>query len=136
MPDMINDIYMMHSKFGVKQWFEANKHDKELMANYLAFRMSMVKEEYDETMEAIEAKDAEEVVDGLIDIIVFALGTLDIFNVDAGDAWNRIYRANMQKEPGVKSGRPNPYGLPDMLKPEGWVNPNHKGNHGYIPNAL
>jgi|TARA_B110000503_G_scaffold131889_1_gene207162 predicted HAD superfamily Cof-like phosphohydrolase len=136
MPDMINDIYMMHSKFGVKQWFEANKHDKELMANYLAFRMSMVKEEYDETMEAIEAKDAEEVVDGLIDIIVFALGTLDIFNVDAGDAWNRIYRANMQKEPGVKSGRPNPYGLPDMLKPEGWVNPNHKGNHGDIPNAL
>lgn len=136
MPDMINDIYMMHSKFGVKKWFEANKHDKELMANYLAFRMSMVKEEYDETMEAIEAKDAEEVVDGLIDIIVFALGTLDIFNVDAGDAWNRIYRANMQKEPGVKSGRPNPYGLPDMLKPEGWVNPNHKGNHGDIPNAL
>lgn len=35
MIDMVNDIYMMHNKFGVKEWFEKNKDDKELMRKYL-----------------------------------------------------------------------------------------------------
>ena len=132
MTDMANDMMMMHHKFGVREWFEKNKDDKELMNNYLNFRMSMVKEEYDETMEAIEAKDPEEIVDGLIDMCVFALGTLDVFGVDSNMAWNAIYEANMAKEPGVKTDRPNPFGLPDLMKPLGWVNPTHKGNHGDI----
>lgn len=131
-----NDIEQMHKKFGVNDWFEANKDNKELMAKYLAFRMSMIKEEYDETMDAIEAKDAEEVVDGLIDMCVFAIGTLDVFGVDANEAWNRVYQANMAKEPGVKEERPNPWGLPDLMKPEGWTSPTHEGNHGDFPNAV
>ena len=77
-----NDIEQMHKKFGVNDWFEANKDNKELMAKYLAFRMSMIKEEYDETMDAIEARDAEEVVDGLIDMCVFAIGTLEVLGVN------------------------------------------------------
>jgi hypothetical protein len=28
MSDWANDIYMMHNKFGVKEWFEKNKGDK------------------------------------------------------------------------------------------------------------
>ena len=31
-----NDIEQMHEKFGVNDWFEANKDNKELMAKYLA----------------------------------------------------------------------------------------------------
>jgi len=132
MSDWVNDIYMMHNKFGVKEWFEANKGDKELMEKYLRFRMSMVLEEYNETMEAVDQNDPEEIVDGLIDMCVFAIGTLDVFGVDANDAWDRVYAANMAKSPGVKEGRPNPFGLPDLIKPEGWVAPNHKGNHGQL----
>ena len=77
-------------------------------------------------------EDPEEIVDGLIDICVFAIGTLDVFGVDANEAWNRIYEANMAKSPGVKEGRPNPFGLPDLIKPEGWESPNHEGNHGSL----
>ena len=73
-----NDIEQMHEKFGVNDWFEANKDNKELMAKYLAFRMSMIKEEYDETMDAIEAKDAEEVVDGLIDMWVRSTPSVEV----------------------------------------------------------
>ena len=136
MSDWANDITMMHYKFGVKEWFEKNKHDKELMNNYLNFRLAMCKEELDETMDAIEAKDPEEIVDGLIDLCVFAIGTLDIFGVDANEAWDRVYEANMAKSPGVKEGRPNPFGLPDLIKPEGWTAPTHEANHGNFPDAV
>jgi len=136
MSDWANDIANMHQKFGVREWFEANKGNKELMDKYIRFRLSMCKEELDETLDAIEAKDAEEIVDGLIDMCVFAIGTLDVFGVNANDAWDRVFEANMVKSVGVKEGRPNPFGLPDLIKPEGWVAPNHEGNHGEFSKAL
>jgi predicted HAD superfamily Cof-like phosphohydrolase len=136
MTDMSNDMYMMHNKFGVRDWFEKNKDDKDLMRKYLMFRMLMIGEEYQETLSAINNSDAEEVVDGLIDMCVFALGTLDVFGVDANTAWDAIYEANMSKEPGVKPGRPNRFGLPDLLKPAGWTPPSHEGNHGELSKAL
>tara|TARA_B100000497_G_C7676059_1_gene408429 strand:- start:1031 stop:1480 length:450 start_codon:yes stop_codon:yes gene_type:complete len=132
----VNDMYHMHNKFGVREWFEANKDNKELMASYLRFRLDMCREELDETYDAATAGDPEEIVDGLIDLCVFAIGTLDVFGVDAQTAWNAVYEANVAKEPGVKPGRPNPFGLPDLLKPEGWTAPTHEGNHGDLSNAL
>lgn len=132
----VNDIEDMHHKFGVHEWFEKNKHNKELMRTYLRFRLNMVEEELNETREAIDSKDPEEIVDGLIDLCVFAIGTLDVFGVDAVKAWNEIYSANMAKDVGVKPGRPNPFGLPDLIKPDGWIGPNHSGNHGDVPLAV
>jgi predicted HAD superfamily Cof-like phosphohydrolase len=136
MTDMANDMNMMHDKFGVHDWFQKNRGDKDLMSKYLMFRMLMIGEEYQETLSAINNSDAEEVVDGLIDMCVFALGTLDVFGVDANKAWNAIYEANMAKEPGVKPGRPNRFGLPDLLKPSGWKPPSHEGNHGDLDKAF
>ena len=136
MNDWANDMKLMHEKFGVHDWFQANKDNKDLMDKYLRFRLSMCKEELDESMDAIESKNAEEIVDGLIDLCVFAIGTLDVFGVDANKAWDKVYEANMVKSPGVKEGRPNPFGLPDLIKPEGWESPSHEGNHGYITNAF
>jgi predicted HAD superfamily Cof-like phosphohydrolase len=126
----------MHDKFGVHDWFQANRGDKDLMRKFLMFRMLMVGEEYQETLSAINNSDAEEVVDGLIDLCVFAIGTLDVMGVDANKAWDAIYEANMAKEPGVKPGRPNRFGLPDLIKMSGWTPPSHKGNHGDINVSL
>ena len=126
----VKDIDEMHVKFGVHDWFEANKNDAELMAKYLRFRIDMCKEELYETYDAVDANDQEEIVDGLIDMCVFAIGTLNVFGVDANQAWNEVMHANMAKNPGVKEGRPNPFGLPDLIKPEGWQAPSHEGNHG------
>ena len=148
MSDWANDISMMHHKFGVKEWFEKNKGDKDLMKKYLTFRLNMCHEELLETAEAADLElaigedrkfsfigdtentDPEEIVDGLIDLCVFAIGTLDVFGVDANEAWDRVYDANMVKNVGVKPGRPNPFGLPDLIKPEGLTAPTHNGNHG------
>jgi len=136
MSDWVNDIYMMHNKFGVREWFEKNKDDKDLMRKYIMFRMLMIGEEYQETLSAINNSDAEEVVDGLIDMCVFAIGTLDVMGVDANEAWDKVYNANMAKEPGVKPGRPNRFGLPDLIKLGGWTPPSHAGNHGDLDKAL
>ena len=136
MSDWANDIMMMNNKFGVRDWFEANKDNKELMKKYLRFRLKMCNEEMNETSDAWMDGDSEEVVDGLIDLCVFAIGTLDVFGVDANEAWDRVYEANMAKTPGVKPGRPNPFGLPDLLKPSGWTAPTHEGNHGDLPDAF
>ena len=135
--DMVHDMYMMHNKFGVHEWFENNKHDKDLMRKFLAFRLMMQYEELGETMSAALVQgNSEEVVDGLIDTIVFALGTLDIMGVDTKAAWDQVYEANMAKQPGVKPGRPNKFGLPDLLKPAGWKAPSHAGNRGLLPEIL
>ena len=130
------DISDMHAKFGVNDWFEKNKDDKVMMREYLNFRLNMVREELDETCDAFTKGDPEEIVDGLIDLCVFAIGTLDVFGVDANKAWDTIYEANMAKSPGIKEGRPNPFGLPDLIKPEGWQGPSHEDNHGDLNNCF
>ena len=128
----VQDMAEMHQKYGVNEWFEQNKDDNVLMSKYLQFRMLMINEELHETLQAVNMGNQEEIVDGLIDLCVFAIGTLDVFGVDANKAWDAIYAANMNKKVGVKPGRPNPFGLPDLLKPAGWQGPNHEDNHGEL----
>jgi len=132
--DWVNDINRMQNKYGVREWI--NYATPFQLKKYLEFRLAFIKEEYDETREAFIDEDAEEIVDGLIDICVVAIGTLDAMGVNAHKAWDEIFDANMNKEVGIKEERPNPLGLPDLIKPEGWVNPSHKDNHGIIPNAF
>ena len=127
----VKDIAEMHNKYGVHEWIK-NNPDK--LEQLLHFRVAFLKEEFDETFKATGEKDAEEIVDGLIDLCVVAIGTLDAFGIDANKAWNEVHKANMSKEVGVKESRPNPLGLPDLIKPEGWKAPSHTGNHGKFNN--
>lgn len=158
------DLAEMHEKFGFDEWrdrqaeklswdskivtdFRTSKQYREdgpesaearaILKKLLAFRITMMQEELNEiTSAALVQEDPEEVVDGLIDIMVFALGTLHIFGVDANKAWDAIHEANMAKKAGVKPGRPNKFGLPDLLKPDGWTKPSHAGNHGILPMVI
>jgi predicted HAD superfamily Cof-like phosphohydrolase len=98
--------------------------------------MRFLYEELNEMDIAVTERNPEEVVDALIDLCVVAIGTLDSFGVDAYKAWDSVHNANMAKEPGVKETRPNPLGLPDLIKPDGWTGPDHSENHGYITDAV
>jgi len=91
-----------------------------------------LQEELDEMKNAAKNNDAEEIVDALIDLCVVAIGTLDAYGVNAYKAWDEVHAANMSKEVGIKASRPNPLGLPDLIKPEGWTAPSHEGNHGLV----
>ncbi len=126
--DWVQDINDMHTKYGVHESVKGMDGDK--LAKYLQFRVNFLQEELDELK--ANTKNPEEIVDALIDLCVVAIGTLDAFNVDAYKAWDEVHRANMQKEVGVKATRPNPLGLPDLIKPEGWEGPEHTDNYGLL----
>lgn len=129
-----HDIQNMHLKFGVNKVVDRLTNDQ--LIDYLKFRIKMVQEEVTEAQTAFDARDADGVVDALIDNIVFAIGTLNAFGVNPEMAWNRVHAANMVKSPGIKAGRPNPYGFPDLIKPEGWTAPSHVDNVGKIADAF
>ena len=131
------DMQAMHKKYGVDEWMKKEKvSDWSRLNKFMDFRIKMMQEELDETKTAFKKGDAEEVVDGIIDMCVFAIGTLEVFGVDANKAWDQVLKANMSEEVGIKEGRPNPLGLPDLVKPEGWEGPTHKGNHGNITDSF
>jgi len=132
--DWVKDINEMQYKYGVHKWMHDNRDNPDQLKRYLEFRIDFLQEELSETEAALVGMDAEEIVDGLIDLCVVAIGTLDAFGVDAHKAWNEILKANLAKEPGVKPERPNPLGLPDLIKPEGWEGPDHSDNHGKLNN--
>jgi predicted HAD superfamily Cof-like phosphohydrolase len=131
--DWCKDINDMHTKYGVRN--AVKNFDSVMLRSFLRFRLDFLHEELGETENAAKAGipiDAEEVVDGLIDLCVVAIGTLDALGVDAHQAWDEVHQANMSKEVGVKETRPNPLGLPDLVKPTGWIAPSHDGNHGLL----
>lgn len=124
------DIQKMHDKFGFHE--RIAEFDDEMLYEMLCFRYRFLEEEMKELDEAILSGDSEQVVDALIDLCVVAIGTLDLFKVDAERAWNEVHRANMRKKRGVKENRPNPLNLPDLMKPKNWKGPSHEGNHGLL----
>ena len=127
MTNWVKDIADMHCKFGVNE--KVRNFDTEKARAFLEFRIKFLQEELDEMK---NAQNADDVVDALIDLCVVAIGTLDAFDIDAHEAWNRVHQANMAKEVGVKASRPNPLGLPDLIKPEGWTAPTHADNVGLL----
>jgi hypothetical protein len=122
------DIEDMHAKYGVNE--KVREFDAEKLKQFLEFRVKFLEEELNELKDNMG--NPEEVVDALIDLCVVAIGTLDAFEVNSHAAWDAVHKANMSKEVGIKPSRPNPLGLPDLIKPEGWVAPNHEGNHGLL----
>ena len=132
--DWVKDINEMQYKYGVHKWMHDNREQPDNLRKYLEFRIDFLREELDETEAALVSMDSEEIVDGLIDLCVVAIGTLDAFGVDPYKAWDEILRANLSKEVGVKPERPNPMGLPDLIKPKDWEGPDHSDNHGKLNN--
>lgn len=129
--DWVADVEAMSAKFKVRETVSGMSPG--VLTEFYAFRSGLLGEELSE---AIQARTADDAVDALIDLCVVAIGTLEAFGVDAREAWRRVMRANMLKEPGVKPERPNPLGLPDLIKPPGWVAPHHDDNVGDLHKAF
>ena len=65
--DWVKDIVEMQGKYGTRDWV-ANA-DVENLKRFLDFRLAFIEEEFEETLKAIVEDDAEEIVDGLIDLM-------------------------------------------------------------------
>lgn len=121
------DLEYLHWKFGVHS--KVDSMPPELLSEFLKFRFGFLQEELDEGR---AARNAESVVDSLIDLCVVAIGTLDLFKIDSHEAWRRVHDANLSKEIGMNPKRPNSFGLPDLIKPPHFVSPKHDDNVGLL----
>jgi predicted HAD superfamily Cof-like phosphohydrolase len=98
----------------------------------LSFRMDLLTEEFQETMAAYMQHNAEEWVDGHIDLIVIALGNLYLAGIDVNRAWAEVFHSNMSKTRGVKPGRENSGGFDVYKEPGKFVKADHSDNHGTL----
>jgi len=120
-----SDMANMHNHYGIK----LDHFTPEQLRKFLNFRIDFLAEELQELQDATSADDA---VDALVDLCVIAIGTLQLYGVDSALAWNRVLEANMKKEVGVKTTRPQAGDLPDLVKPDGWIAPHHYDNVGLL----
>lgn len=132
--DWVRDVETMSRKFGVRETVAS--FDRDRLVDFVKFRLDLLREEFDEAVEAVASGSPEDVVDAMVDLCVVAIGTLEAVGADSRRAWREVMRANMAKETGIKPGRPNPLGLPDLIKPSGWVGPSHAGNVGDLGRAF
>ena len=130
--DNVKEVSSKNIKTDIDKFIKKYKFDEEeFTEEKLKFRMTLLKEEYEETLDAYNNKNSEEWVDGHIDLIVIAVGNLKLAGIDIEKAWEQVFSANMSKVRGVKPGRESSGGF-DIIKPEGWKSPDHSDNHGLL----
>lgn len=113
-----------------KKILDLPTHSGGLPMSRVKFRIEHLQEELDEIKLAAKCIDEdgnihllarEDFVDGLIDLIYVAIGTLLEGGVKPNQAFDAVHLANMAKVRGVTK-RGSGY---DAKKPDGWVAPDH-----------
>jgi predicted HAD superfamily Cof-like phosphohydrolase len=113
----INIVKMMHAKFGIN--YEGPP--RHLDEDEKAFRVVCLKEEL---QEYIDSSTLEDELDALIDLIVFAMGTLERQGFAFTLPFMEVMTANMNKEVAQSSDKSKRGFSIDLVKPEGWSAPN------------
>lgn len=111
---LLISIANMHKKFGIRAC------DVPFSAEEKEFRIVAMREEIQEYEDSGSLVDQ---LDALVDLMVFALGTVERMGYLAvfEEAFMRVQQANLQKEVGQNQKRGN-FQL-DLVKPEGWKPP-------------
>lgn len=88
--------------------------------------LELVREEFIELVEAVDAGDEIEVLDALVDILVVTIGAGHSMGANMEGAWNEVMRTNFAKiDPETGKVRKREDGK--VLKPEGWQPPELSG---------
>jgi len=94
-------------------------------------RADLIREECDETLDAIQDNDLPRLADGIADAIYVLMGTAIAAGIDISPVWREVQRANMAKLSGPiradgKRLKPADWRGPDIdgvLTAQGWVAP-------------
>ena len=122
---------MNYVKEFVKKFnMELDPKDKDAKQKFIDNSWIFIREEFEELIQAIEDEDIEEIIDALGDISWLCEKGLIIAGVNPDKVRQEIGQANMGKEIGVKPGRE--HAKLDVIKPKGWVGPNHEDNWGRL----
>ena len=88
--------------------------------------LELVREEFMELQEAVEAGDEIETLDALVDILVVTIGAGHSMGANMEGAWDEVMRTNFAKiNPETGKVRKREDGK--VLKPEGWQPPQLSG---------
>lgn len=112
---LLESVRKMHIKFGLENTIgpcALSDEEKE-------FRYKAMMEEVNEYMDATTLVDQ---YDALIDLIVFAVGTLERQGLPLLQGFEAVMRANMKKELG-QNGQKRGGFKRDLVKPRDWVGP-------------
>jgi len=104
-------IKAQHNHFGIAY----DGPSRHLDAEEENFRLAAMMEELSEF---ILAKSLEDKYDALIDLIIFASGTLERMGLDIEPALNEVVAANLMKQLGPNKKRGG-FNI-DLIKPKGW----------------
>ena len=111
-------VKAMHEKFGLANAvgpISLQKEEKE-------FRIAAMQEELNEYAEAETSVDQ---YDALLDLIVFAVGTLERHGFPLLEGFEEVIKCNMAKELG-QNGKKRGGFKRDLVKPAGWTGPEEK----------
>lgn len=143
-PDLIGDVAAFHAKFGQEYTGKPRQLPDDLHDFRCGFHEEETHEyrdEYQKLSDAIVRKDRRDIIssleqqiDALVDAAWVILGTADLqFGRQRFyEAWRRVVKANMAKirkdatadgDGSVDSGRQPKY---DIVKPAGWLPPDHR----------
>jgi len=120
MSNMFKDVMDFHKAFGQKVGDKPELPD----INERGLRMKLLREEFEEYMEAEEENDLVEIADALADLIYIACGTAVSYGIPLDKIYDEVHRSNMSK---LVDGKPIYREDGKVMKPEGWSSPDIKG---------
>jgi predicted HAD superfamily Cof-like phosphohydrolase len=113
--NLLTALNTMHTKFGI----DYNGPPRHLPYEEKAFRIAAMQEELNEYA---EADTLVEQYDALLDLIVFAVGSLDKHGFPLQSGFDAVMACNLAKEVGQNGNKRGGFKT-DLVKPEGWKGP-------------
>lgn len=117
-PNYLADVRAFHEKFGFRKVEGGPGFGNE---NLVDLRISLISEEFNELLDAVEARDIVGTSDALVDLAYVVIGAAIAWGIPFDAVWREVHASNMRKEGGARreDGK--------ILKPEGWQPPDVEG---------
>lgn len=115
------NVWQFHNKFDLPRPSKPTWLDPET----LAYRVKFMEEELKEFVDACELKDMHGAADALVDLAYVAMGTAVFMGIPWEQIWQEVQRANMAKERAPHAGASKRKSVYDVIKPAGWMPPDH-----------
>jgi predicted HAD superfamily Cof-like phosphohydrolase len=123
------DVLAFHQKFNVPM----SREPAFLNEAAFNFRVKFMQEELDEFREGHMLGDMHEAADALVDLAYVLHGTALMMGLPWPRLWDEVQRANMAKVRAKHAGESKRGSALDVVKPEGWIAPDHTAALGTGP---
>lgn len=116
--DIVQDVIDFHRAMGLDNIAPTPSFPSQEISD---LKLRLVREEFEELVDAILHKDLVKIADSCTDLIYVVIGLALAYGIDLRPAWSEIQRSNMSKKGGERRAdgkllKPAWYSPPDLLK--------------------